>query len=278
MNTIRKTTIILFLVWATLAFASEKDIEVWADKLMQAYQQGTSLPLLSTHFPDLTSAMAYQIQQAYVEKRLTQDKIAGFKAGLTSKTSQVKFGVDEPITGVLFASGKNSDGITIESKKFKNLYIEAEVGFITGKTITQTVANVTELQNYLQTILPVIELPDVNFENNEQLKGVDIIAANVSATQFVMGKDQSLQQLEPNVITMKFFHDGKLVNTGRASEVLGDQWLSLLWLINTVISQGYQIAPHHLFITGTLGKMLPGKPGKYVADYGNLGKVTFEIK
>ena len=34
----------------------------------------------------------------------------------------------------------------------------------------------------------------------------------------------------------------------------------------------------HVLITGSLGKLLPGKPGKHEADFGPLGKIAFTIK
>ena len=45
-----------------------------------------------------------------------------------------------------------------------------------------------------------------------------------------------------------------------------------------MIEQGWTIEPGHILLTGALGKMVPGKTGKYIADYGPLGKIAFEIK
>jgi 2-keto-4-pentenoate hydratase len=45
-----------------------------------------------------------------------------------------------------------------------------------------------------------------------------------------------------------------------------------------MIEQGWPIEPGNILLTGALGKMLPGKPGKYVADYGSFGKIIFEVK
>jgi 2-keto-4-pentenoate hydratase len=49
-------------------------------------------------------------------------------------------------------------------------------------------------------------------------------------------------------------------------------------LINTVVQQGWKIEPGQILITGALPKAIPGKPGKYVADFEKLGKISFEIK
>jgi len=51
-----------------------------------------------------------------------------------------------------------------------------------------------------------------------------------------------------------------------------------LRLINTIVQQGWKIEHGQIIITGALPKAIPGKPGKYVADFEKLGKTSFEIK
>ena len=80
-----------------------------------------------------------------------------------------------------------------------------------------------------------------------------------------------------NSITVKLLFDGNEINTGHGYEALGDQWQALLWLVNTLVDQGWKIKPGDTLITGALGKMLPGKTGKYVANFGNFGSIEFEV-
>jgi 2-keto-4-pentenoate hydratase len=68
------------------------------------------------------------------------------------------------------------------------------------------------------------------------------------------------------------------VNQGKAADALGDQWKALLWLVNGVVEHGYTIDPGQILITGAMGKMIPGKPGKYDGDWGVLGKMSWTVK
>jgi 2-keto-4-pentenoate hydratase len=156
--------------------------------------------------------------------------------------------------------------------------IETEIGFIMGKPITHQIKDVAELRGYVRAIMPVIELPDLGYEDLKKLKAVDIIASNVSATQFIAGEEKRLNGLNLNDLTVALSLDGQVVNQGKESDALGDQWEAALWLVNFVINQGWKIEPGQILITGVLGKMLPGRPGNYVADYGSLGKIQFEIR
>jgi 2-keto-4-pentenoate hydratase len=266
---------LLVIFFTSTAWA---DVDELAEILIKAESQNQPIPVLSIRYPELDIESAYEVQKAYVRKRLANDKIAGFKAGLTSPEIQKKFGVEFPVSGVLFESGKKGDKAVIKTSDFKALMIETEIGFIVGKPITHQIKDVAELRGYVRAIMPVIELPDLGYEDLKKLKAVDIIASNVSSTQFIVGQGKGLNGLNLNDVTVVLFLDGQVVNQGKGSDALGDQWETALWLVNFVVNQGWEIEPGQILITGVLGKMIPGKPGNYVADYGSLGKIRFEIR
>ncbi|HWP93655.1 MAG TPA: fumarylacetoacetate hydrolase family protein [Thermodesulfobacteriota bacterium] len=269
------TFLLLAILITSTAWA---DVHELAEILIKAEGQNQPIPVLSVRYPELDIQTAYEVQKAYVRKWLVNDKIAGFKAGLTSPEIQRKFGVEFPVAGVLFESGKKGDKAVISISDFKTLMIETEIGFMVGRPITRQIEDVSELRWHIKAIMPVIELPDLGYEDLKKLKAVDIIASNVSATQFIVGQEKGLNGLNPNDLTVALSLDGQLVNQGKGSDALGDQWEAALWLVNFLVNQGWEIKPGQILITGVLGKMLPGKPGNYVANYGNLGKIRFEIR
>lgn len=278
MTYMKQLSIIVFVVFVFVASTSWAQVADLADSLIKAHDEGQPIPVLSIQYPAMDVKIAYEVQKAYVETRLSQEKIAGFKAGLTSEGGQKTFGVDAPLAGVLFESGKIVGDATIDKSRFHQLMLETEIGFVIGKSITRPLKDVTELQENVQSVMPVIELPDLGFADMKQLKGVDIIAANVAAKQFIVGQQRAVEGLDLNAVSVSLLLDGQEVNSGKGTDALGDQWQAALWLVNTMVDQGWALKPGHIVITGALGKMLPGKPGKYVADYGSFGKITFEIK
>jgi 2-keto-4-pentenoate hydratase len=249
-----------------------------SDVLIRAYQTNQEIPVLSTQYPDLDVKTAYSVQKAYVEQRLKEDQIVGYKVGITSEALQKRFGFDAPAAGVLLASGMKSGSPVIEISEFKRLVIETEIGFLVGKPITGRLENVSEFQECIQGVLPAIELPDLGFEDMEKLKGVDIIAANVSAVQFIAGRERPFTGLELKDVSVSLTLDGEVINEGKGSDAMGDPWYSFLWTANRTLEQGWKIEPGQIFITGALGQVIPGKAGKYVADFGELGEISFEIR
>lgn len=267
--------LVLFVLSASSAFAQVLDL---AEELLQAQQNGQPIPVLSINHPEMHVDMAYKVQKAFVEKVLMNDQVAGFKAGLTSEGGQKKFGVDAPLAGILLESGELADGAVIDPAAFNMVMLETEIGFVIGEAITQPLKDATELQAHIQAVMPVIEVPDLGFADMQKLKGVDIIAANVAAKQFILGEEKPVKDTDLNAVEVTLSLDGEEVNVGKGTDALGDQWEAALWLVNTTLEHGWTLEPGQVIISGALGNMIPGKPGKYTADFGDFGQLNFEIK
>jgi 2-keto-4-pentenoate hydratase len=274
-----RNILVLFVigVWMFPVFGEEIPVSQLADILIKAYNENQEIPVLSIQYPELDVKTAYMVQNAYVEQRLTKDSIAGFKAGLTAEVSWKRFGLKGPVAGVLFASGKRKGNSIIDKTAFKTLMMEIETGFVIGKSIHHPLKDTAELKDHTWEVVPVIELPELGFTDMQKLKGPDIIAANIGAAQFIVGEKQKINNLDLNALQVTLRKDGEVINRGKGTDALAGQWKAALWLVNTMVKQGWKIEPGHIIITGALGRMVPGKPGNYIADYGSLGSIAFEI-
>jgi 2-keto-4-pentenoate hydratase len=275
--TLFSLVIFLINVWMFPMFGEEIPVSLLAEILIKAHNENQKIPVLSIQYPELDVETAYMVQNAYVEQRLTKDSIAGFKGGLTTEVSWKRFGLNGPAAGVLFASGKRNSNSIIDKTTFKTLMMEIEIGFVIGKTISHPLKDTAELKDHTWEVVPVIELPELGFTAMQKLKGPDIIAANIGAAQFIVGEKQEIKNLDLNALQVTLKRNGEVINRGKGADALAGQWEAALWLVNTMIKQGWKIDPGHMIITGALGRMLPGKPGNYTADYGSLGTITFKI-
>lgn len=253
-------------------------ISEMANSLIKAVLEKQPTPVLSESEPDLDPKTAYEIQKVYVQWRLAKDRVAGFKAGLTTEDAQKMFGINFPLTGILYDSGKLEGSPVVDRTALRALLIETEIGFVIAQSINQPLQRAQELQQKVSGVMPAIELPGSGFADMKVVKGVDLIAANVGAAKFIVGMPRSHQGVNLNEVNVTLFHNGQALYLGKGGEALGDQWKAAMWIVNSVLEQGYKIEPGHILITGALGKMVPGKPGQYLADYGDFGSISFEVK
>ena len=216
-------------------------------------------------FPDVSDDIdadaAYTIQ-ASVVGRAFGAKIAGYKAGLTSAAAQQRFGVDQPVLGVLPESARLAPNVTIAMTP--GLKIEVEVGFVVGSGDAPA------------AMLAAIELPRLAYADMKQVSLVDIVATNVSAYRFIAGPRIPVA---PDVRTypVSLDHDGVRVFDAAAADALGDPLEAYAWMVEKVHALGYRLDPGMVLITGSLGHVVDAEPGRYVAHYGPLGELEFKI-
>ncbi|MBS0288027.1 MAG: 4-oxalocrotonate decarboxylase [Proteobacteria bacterium] len=265
----------IILSWVSLCcdqlFAQDQAL---SKRLSTAHAKGERLPNLSRE-TNIDMAGAYDIQASFVKDRLTRDKIAGFKAGLTNESSQAHLGINRPIFGVLFKSGVLAGKPVISLSSHHNVVVETELGFITKKPITHNVNSSAELKTYISHVVPVIELPDIAFVS-DKITAQDLVAGNTGSSAYLIHPNVNWYGQDINGITVSLMHNGMIVNQGQGIDAMGDQWEALRWLVNQVLAHGWTIEKDYLLITGALGEMVEAKPGTYTAQF-NDG-ATMEVK
>lgn len=234
------------------------------DDISVAWREHRPLPNIDE---TLTINSAYQVQTRSVRAKLQNASPAGFKAGLTSPAMQARFKTNDAVAGVLFREGARRSADTVRLSELRGLHIEVEVAMRIGTAIDKPLADVAALRNHIDGIAPAIELPNLDYAEPQALDAVDIIATNVAAANYIVGDFISPQQRDPNAVAVRLACDDKEVVTGKARDALGDQWRAALWLVNTMLAQGWKLESGQILLTGALGRAVPAAKGRCVASY-----------
>lgn len=252
-----------------------------AAAVTQAHRLNDAVPLPHRIDETLTIEGAYRVQARIVNHELTGElnraQPAGFKAGLTSAAAQARFRASQPVAGVLFRQGWREPGTTIRIADWPGLNIETEVALRVGTPIRARLDDIAQLRSHIDGIAPAIELPNLHFESPAELTAIDIIASNVGSATYIVGSFVSPDLRDPNEASPKLICDDKELNRGQARDALGDQWQAALWLVNTMIGQGWTVESGQILLTGALGRMIPATPGHCSADYGTWGTIELHI-
>ena len=254
--------------------------EECAQKIIESHRSGKQVVNPSQTKPDLTVAEAYRVAGVLADELVRQGgPVAGYKAALTGKAAQEKFGVTEPAYGILTQAMVISPGATIKRTDFQRLFLEVEIGLYLGRDINAPLANEKEARDAVEAFAPAVELPDLRFSDMKTVNGPDIIADNAGAAAVIIGPKVNLEPPESvDGIETSLSCNGETINTGKAADAMGGQYKALLWLANSVVERGGALKKGTFVITGATGKMLPGKPGRYKAEYGALGTIEFTVE
>ncbi len=261
--------------------SAKADETALAEAIWRANEAGAETPRVSVLNPEIDLDGAYRIQQLIVDRALASgDTVAGYKAGLTGKLARWWFEIEDPVFGVIPSSGLRRSGDTIVEPAGRHMLLETEIAFVAGARIDKPVANVAALKPMIRGVVPVIEAPAGGFPESQarKLTVEDIVANNVSAHILIVGEERSAEGLKLKRLRATLSRNGTQLSKGTGADAMGDPWSAALWLVNVAIKQGRVIEPGHHLSTGVIGKRIESEPGRYVADFGELGTIEFEVR
>jgi 2-keto-4-pentenoate hydratase len=106
----------------------------------------------------------------------------------------------------------------------------------------------------------------------------DLVATNLGSARYIVGARRNPGEVNTDSIPISLRRDGQTLHDANVTSIKDGQWSNLRQVLNQLTSQGHTIRAGALVISGSLGAVHPGEPGKYRADFGELGTIEFELK
>ncbi len=259
----------------------EKAITAYAREQAKRKQAGEAIGQFSVAHPDATADEAETTQRVYVSALVAGgEEIAGIKGAVVGEGGQKFFGIDGPLSAVLFRSGWHEAGqqvVRVPVREGANPGIETELGIILDQPIREEVASIEELKEKVRAVVAVIELPAGKHDWPEKPKAIDLVAANVDSDHYIVGIPAEVGAVELDALEVRLWKGDELINETNGGDARRGQWWNFLHQVNWAIRQGYRLEPGQLVITGALGKIAKEGPGRYRANFGELGEIAFEL-
>ena len=257
--------------------SSTISIQTAVERVLDARSSRRLLAPLSETHGDLTLDHAYAIQDALrAELDRRGQRPIGWKLGATSPSGQAVMGVTEPACGFLLPD-QYANGAEVSASGFANLAVEAEVAFkVRTKLVGPGVTAATALLA-VEGAMAALELPDFMFSGKPRV--ADFIANSVIAKAIVLGSPVTpLRGLDLAVEEVVYEHNGEIVGTYTAAEVMGNPLNALAWLANHLGTRGLALNPGDVVMSGAISKMLRPKVGDTIrARFSRLGSVGIKV-
>lgn len=228
---------------------------------------------------------AYRFQDDLAKLEPTRlGPVVGYKVGYASKAAQQQFGMDQPARGPLFLSQAIVSGSTRQASEFREIMLETEIAFTLAKPIVRVNApqTVEELRPLVRSIHAALDASDYRFDADAKPSPIDMVATGLGAYRYVLGPGVPPAEVDTKSLRLLLFRDGELIRDSPATEVMGDPWNSLLWLVRDVISRGGSLPAGAIVLTGTADRAwkVTGDEvrGEYVGDCGPLGEARFTLR
>ncbi|MBC6408445.1 MAG: fumarylacetoacetate hydrolase family protein [Rhodobacteraceae bacterium] len=185
--------------------------------------------------------------------------VVGYKVGLTSKPVQERFGLTEPVQGVLYGGGLVPSGASVPAAFGAIPLYEADLILVVGSDSINGATTIEEALAHISAIRPFMELPDLTLAQGEPITGVTLTAMGVAPRMGVMGDDIPVEDtaslhtaLAEMTVTMTD-GAGNVVSEAPGAAVMGHPVNSVLWLM----SKGIALKQGDLISVGAFGPLVP---------------------
>lgn len=194
-------------------------------------------------------------------------RVIGYKAGLTSKVVQQRFGYDQPVRGVLLENMLRPETRDALPAAFgARPVVEADLLVeVRDESINEARTHLDVL-NALAGVIPFIELPDLTIAGGEPVTGPIITAINVGARQGVFGlhrvpvvATQAFADMLAGMRVVVTDADGKTLSDSPGTAILGHPLNAVLWLIDDVHRSGIRLKAGDMLSLGAFSPPLPAR-------------------
>ena len=252
----------------------DEKITYFSEALYYAERNRKQIPPLTDTDHLLTLDDAYAIQLANVHRVVAEGyRISGKKIGLTSPGIQQQLGVNEPDYGHLFAAMECQNG-EVNTAALIQPKIEGELAFVLKKDLAGgnvTVADVHSATDYVTAAFEIVDSRVMDWK----IRLVDTVSDNASSGRYILGtKKLHLNEINPSEVTMKLYKNGKLLQEGAGSAVLGDPCKSVAWLANRLWDYGVTLKKGEVILSGAFSAAPQAASGdSFEAIFTDLGSV-----
>lgn len=223
---------------------------------------------------DLTAAGAACGQAKFVRAlQPALGGVVGWKAGLTNPVMQRRFGVGEPVRGTLLEKmllRDGGDGVEVPAKFGVRPFAEADLLVEVGSSSIHDARTPEQVIAALRSVIPFIELPDINVADPSKITGPAITWINVGARLGVRGTpipvraDAAFAEALKSMTVRALDGNGRELDAARGEVILGHPLNAVMWLAADLKRAGVTLKPGDLLSLGSFSKALPAQAGTTV--------------
>jgi len=197
----------------------------------------------------------------------SDNRIVGYKAGLTNREVQARFGVASPVRGVLLEKMLLADGADVPADYGARPVFEADLLVVVKDSAIHQAKTHLDVLRSLSLVIPFIELPDLLVAEGEKLTAPLIVSLNVGARLGVVGKGvpvRATQEFAAALAAMRVVvtdQNGKELASGKGAAILDHPLNAVLWLVQDLEKSRIQLKAGDMLSLGTFTQPMPPRPG-----------------
>jgi len=195
-----------------------------------------------------------------------ENRIVGYKAGLTNAKMQAQFGATSPVRGVLLEKMLLTDGADVQFDFGARPMFEADLIVVVKDAAIHKAKTHLEVLRALSMVVPFIELPDLLVAEGEKLSAPLLVSLNAGARLGVVGKGipvQATPAFAEALASMRVIvtDRGKELASGTGTAILDHPLNAVLWLAQDLEKSRIRLKAGDVLSLGSFTTPLAPRPG-----------------
>lgn len=258
---------------------TEAIVQALAEHLESAELQAREVTKITDAHPTLDWDDAYAIQQEIRRRKEARGhKVAGFKAGLTSRVKMKQMGVEAPVFGLIFDYMSVADGGEINTSELIHPKVEAEIAFVLKRPLRGPGCHVGAVLAATDFVVPAVEVIDSRYENF-RFDLASVIADNTSSSRFVVGGvAREVAELDLRTLGIVLSKNGEIAAMAAGAAVLGHPAAAVAMLVNHLAKRGEELPAGTFVMSGGATEAISAAAGDAInVRFQDLGCVSFRF-
>jgi len=260
--------------------ALDKDIvRQLAEQLDNAELNARPVSKITDAYPKLDWDDAYAIQaEIRRRKEARGQKVAGLKAGLTSRAKMKQMGVETPVFGLIFDYMSVPDSGEIKAAELIHPKVEAEIAFVLKSALRGPGCHIGAVLAATDFVVPAVEIIDSRYENF-RFDLASVIADNTSSSRFVVGGvARSVEGLDLRTLGIVMQKNGEIAAMAAGAAVLGHPAAAVAMLVNTMAKRGEEVSAGTFIMSGGATEAIPVVAGDAIhVRFQDMGSVSMRF-
>ncbi|MGE8203222.1 2-keto-4-pentenoate hydratase [Heyndrickxia sp. NPDC080065] len=250
-----------------------------ANEIYHHQKNAVEMDKITSRYTNITIEDAYKIQEMNMEKEIQNGvQFVGWKMGLTSFAKQQSVGVNQPIYGRLLKSME----ISTEELSLDGLIhprVEPEFAFIMNKKLQGNNVTEQDVWQATQCIMPAVEVIDSRYRDFS-FNLIDVVADNASSAKFLILKQKyTPDQFQWENINVRMKLNGRVIQEGKGSAVMGHPVRSVVELVKMLNSSGLCIEPGMIVLTGGITEAIHVLTGDFIeVEFDQLATIDLTVR
>lgn len=245
-------------------------------RLLRAVSDCSPLQIIDAEGLDVAQGYALQ-RKGVLLRQARLERVCGWKVAFASDAAQHRFGLNEPVYGVLTDAMAVKAAATIDISELIQPKLEIELVLILGRDLKPGELNDDKIVEAIGSVALGFEIADCRWADWKFSAG-GFLADNAAAAMYCLSEEVPFVVEQHAQVSYQLHHNGAWLGSGVSSLNAESPLAIVCWLVRRLLADGHHLCAGQVILSGALLPPIDIQPGRYtLAMFGTELALNFVL-